>query len=185
MVGRALLLLALVPLGACRQSEPDVQATNASVEDVANQVRAASESERFIQPGKWLSTVKFEQMSAPGVPEGTADRMNEMLGQNQTFESCLSDEEAKRPSEQFFAGKDNQCRYENFTMGDGKIDATMRCSAGAGEQVMRMEGSYSPDSYSLRMTSAVEGAAGVAGTLKMQMRIDAKRVGECDTPPAG
>lgn len=183
MVGRAFLLVSVAALAACQQSDADVQATNASVEDVAEQVREASESEGFIQPGKWQSTIRFDEMNAPGLPEGTAERMNEALGQAQTFESCLTEEETNRPNEQFFAGKDNQCRYESFTMGGGKIDATMRCAGGTGSQVMHMQGRYSRDSYELSMTSEVDAAAGAAGTVAIRMRIDAKRVGECEPAP--
>lgn len=180
----AFLLIALLPLAACgRDSEPgteggpDVQATNATVEEVAEQVREASEDEQFIRPGKWVSQVRFDEMSAPGMPAGTADRMNEMLGTGQSFESCLTEEEARRPSERFFAGGDNQCRYENFTMGGGKIDATMRCTQDGSAQTMVMQGSYSPDRYDLRMTSRIEGEQ---GDVRVRMRIDARRVGECD-----
>ena len=184
MIRHALLLIGLVPLAACgsqseRAAEPDVQATNATVEEVAEQVREAGADEQFIRPGKWLSQLRFEEMKVPGIPEGAAERMNEMIGGDKTFESCLTEEEASRPSEQFFAGKDNQCRYENFTRGGGRIDATMRCTQEGSAQVMQMEGSYSPDSYALTMTSTVEGAA--AG-MRMRMRIDARRVGECEAP---
>lgn len=173
-------LALLVALTACGQEEPEIEATNASVEDVARQVREASADEQFIRPGKWVSQVRFEEMTAPGVPENVAREMNQMLQQSQTFESCLTEEQAKRPREDFFTGSDSQCRYENFTMGDGRIDATMRCSQGDATQVTQMTGSYAPDSYQLQMASTVEGVAGAsAGDMSLKMRIDAKRVGEC------
>jgi hypothetical protein len=184
----AALLLAALPLAACGSetaTEPEINASNASVEEVAEQVREASAGEQFIRPGKWLSQVRFEEMNAPGVPAGAAERLNEMAG-GQTFESCLTEEQSRRPNEDFFSGRPgNQCRYEKFTMGDGKIDATMRCSHDGAEQVMQMEGSYSPDSYQLRMTSNLAGVPGAPGNMQMRMRIDAKRVGECDAPADG
>ena len=182
MMRPALWLFAVLPLAACQsesgtESDPDVQATNASVEEVAEQVREASEGEQFIRPGRWVSTVRFEEFSAPGIPEDAAEGMNRALGDAQSFENCLTEEETQRPNERFFAGADNQCRYENFTMGGGKIDATMRCtSAGGAAQVMRMQGSYSPDSYQLSTTSTVDGPG---GQMTMRMRIEAKRAGEC------
>ena len=55
----------------------------------------------------------------------------------------------KRPKEDFFAGKNNECRYDHFTMGGGKIDAAMHCGGKHGEsQVMQMAGTYSPDKLS-------------------------------------
>ena len=57
----------------------------------------------------------------------------------------------KRPKEDFFAGKNNDCRYDHFTMGGGKIDAAMHCGGKDGEsQVMQMAGTYSPDSYQMQ-----------------------------------
>lgn len=176
---RAILVSILAPLTACG-SEPDVDARNASVEEVADQVRQASGSDRFIRPGKWLSTVTFEEMTAPGMPPGAEEQMKSMMGAGQSYESCLTEEQVARPDEDFFAGSNNQCRYDHFTMGGGKIDARMRCGEGDISQVMAMDGTYSPDSYQMRMTTSLEGAPEPASGMTMRMRVDAKRVGECD-----
>lgn len=186
----ALLAVCLaLPLAACGSgSEPaddaDVQATNATVEEVAEQVREASGSEQFIRPGKWVSTLSIEEMTAPGMPAGAAEQMQGMLGQGESFESCLTGDQASRPNEQFFAGANRQCRYENFTMGDGKIEATMRCGGEGAAQVMEMEGSYSPDSYELQMTSVAPAGPGASDDMRMRMRIEARRVGECEPAAA-
>ena len=181
---RAVLIIACVALAGCR-GEPEVDARNASVEDVARQVDEARAND-FVRPGKWQSKVTIEQLDLPGMPAEMAESMKKMMAQHQerTTESCLTPEEAKRPKEDFFAGKDNNCRYEHFTMGDGKIDARMRCTQGSINQVMEMEGTYSPEQYELRMTSSMEGAPEPASNMSMRMRIEARRVGECE-PVAG
>lgn len=172
-------VLALVLLAAACNKEPEVNVRNASVEEVANQVAAATSDEgNFIKPGKWLSKMTVEELSAPGMPKEFADRMKSAMGQARESESCLTEEEAKKPKEDFFAGRDNQCRYDHFKMGGGKIDAKMRCAQGGTAQVMAMDGSYSPDSYNMRMSTTTEGK-GPTGGMTMRMRIDAKRVGEC------
>lgn len=180
MRSTVLLLASLVLLTGCEQQQPDVDARNASVEEVADQVRQASGSEQFIRPGKWVSTVTFEEIIAPGMPPEAAEQMKSVMGQGQSYESCLTEEQAARPSEDFFAGNNNQCRYDHFTMQDGEIDARMRCGEGEVGQVMEMEGTYSPDSYQMRMATSLEGAPEPASGMTMRMRVDAKRVGECD-----
>lgn len=173
--------LALVTAACQGEEEPGVEARNASVAEVADQVRQAGEGEQFIQPGKWISTVTFEEMTAPGMPPEAARQMRQMMGEGRRYESCLTEEQAQRPSEEFFAGgSDSQCRYERFTMRGGEIEARMRCGEGGINQVMEMEGSYSPDSYEMRMTTSLEGAPPPASGMRMRMRVDAKRVGQCN-----
>lgn len=179
-----LLLAAAVPIAACSQ-EPGVDARNASVEEVAEQVRQAGDGESFIRPGKWLSTVTFEEMTAPGMPPEAAEQMRRMMGEGRQYESCLTEEQVQRPSEDFFAQNNEQCRYEHFTMRGGNIDARMRCDQGEVSQVMEMDGSYSPDAYQMRMTTSFEGAPEPAGDMQMRMRVDAERVGECDAEGQG
>ena len=181
---RALLVAtALLPIAACdssSESEPGVEARNASVAEVADQVREAAGDESFIRAGKWGSQVTFEEMVAPGMPPEAAEQMRKMLGEGQRVESCLTEEQAQRPSEDFFPGGNNQCRYEHFTMRDGEIDARMRCSQGEIAQIMEMEGSYSPTAYQMRMTTSLEGAPAPASGMRMKMRVEAQRVGECE-----
>ena len=175
---RVFLLLGLVlPLAACG-SEPAVEEENASVEQVAERVREASNDQGLIRPGKWVSTVSIDDVSIPGMPPEMAERMKEMVAKNRTVESCLTPEQAKQPNATFFSGSD-QCRYDRFTMRDGKIDAVMRCSHEGATQVMQMEGTYAPTRYTMRMRSVTEG--GPSGEqMTMQMRVEAERTGDCD-----
>ena len=177
---RVAFVLLICAAGACSRSEPDVDARNASVAEVAEQVRGATGEQGFVRPGKWLSQVTVEDVSAPGLPAQVRDQMQGMMAKQSSYESCLTPEQAKRPKEDFFAGKDNQCRYEHFTMGDGKIDARMKCSTEGMSQTMEMAGTYSPEAYNMRMTTKAEGMPGPASEMSMRMRVDAKRVGECN-----
>lgn len=176
------LLLPTVVLTACNQ--PDVDARNASVAEVAEQVRNASDEPGFIRPGQWLSQVTMESVSAPNLPPQVREQMQGMVKGRQSYESCLAPDQAGRPDERFFAGGDSQCRYEHFQMGDGRIDAKMQCKEGAATQVMELDGTYSPDRYQLRMATRTELPGGPAEGMTMRMRVDAKRVGECGAKQA-
>lgn len=180
-MNRAILLISLaLPLAACG-SEPDVDVRNASVEEVANEVAGASRDEEFfVRPGKWRSSMAFEEISAPNMPPRVAEQMKQSMAARQSFENCLAPADARRPREDFFTGADKSCRYDHFKMGNGKIDARMRCSQGDTSQLMEMAGTYSPDRYSMRMTTTMQGMPGPAGEMRMRMRVDAERVGECD-----
>lgn len=179
MIRAALVIALAASLAACG-AEPDIDVRNASVEDVANEVADASKSEDFfVRPGKWRSTMTFEEISAPNMPPQVAEQMKRSMTAAQSFESCLTPEDAKKPKEDFFTGADKSCRYDHFTMGDGKIDSKMRCSQGGASQEMEMAGTYSPDRYTMRMTSTMKGMPGPAGEMRMRMRVDAERVGEC------
>lgn len=176
MMTRAILLLSLaLPLAACG-SEPTVDEKNASVEEVAEKVREASRDDEFIRPGKWQSRVTIEEMEMPGMPPQAAEQMKRMIARTQSSETCLTPDQAKQPREKFFSGNEN-CRYDHFRMGGGKIDAAMRCQAGGSAQLMEMSGTYSPDSYRMRMKSRSEGGPGEGMT--MRMKVEATRVGEC------
>lgn len=179
-----LAIACALPLAACN-SEPDISAENASAEDVARQVRDAGGTASFVNPGKWQSTVTIEEMTMPGMPPEVAAQMKSIQGRARTYETCLSAEDAKRPKEDFFNPGKN-CRYDNFDMGNGKIDAVMKCSGdGAATHVMTMNGTYSGDAYTMRMSMDSAAGAGAEQGMGMKMRVEAKRVGECTGKEAG
>lgn len=178
----ALLLAAALPLAGCN-SDPEVSARNASAAEVAQKLEAAGGTGNFVNPGKWQSTVTVEDMTIPGMPPEVAERMKSVQGRTQVTESCLTPEEAKRPKEDFFGGNEN-CRYDRFAMGDGKIDAVMKCSEGGATQTMTMAGTYSGDSYKMGMTMESAGGGSETG-MKMKMRVDARRIGACTEKETG
>jgi len=176
MKSAILTIVLLMPLAACG-SKTSVNEKNASVEEVANKVAEVSKAEGTIQPGKWRSTMTVEEMKMPGMPAETQDRMKDMFAQAKVSETCITPEEARQPSAKMFAGND-QCRYDHFTMGGGKIDAEMHCNQAGAKQTMTMTGTYSPDSYAMHMSTQTAGSdAGDA--ISMKMRVEAKRIGQC------
>lgn len=177
------VLVPLALLAAC-DSSPDVDIRDANASEVGEAVAESGVTgDAFqVRPGKWESKVAIEEMEIPGMPAAVQEQMKSTFAQHQPagFTSCLTPEEARKPKADFFAGKDNNCRYDHFRMGDGKIDAKMRCDAGEAVQSMEMAGTYSPESYSMTMTTVRTGEPGPGGEVRMKMRMDAKRVGDCD-----
>jgi entry exclusion lipoprotein TrbK len=176
----ALVIVAAAALAACNKS-PTVNAKNATPEEVAKKVQASGADQNMVEPGLWQSKVTIEKFEMPGVPPEMASRMKTMMAENQghDFETCLTPEDVKKPKEDFFAGKNNECRYEHFTMGGGKIDALMHCGKDGGASTMRMAGTYSPDAYQMQMATEAATSDDGAGAMQMQMRVEARRVGEC------
>ena len=117
-----------------------------------------------------------------GMPEDAVAQMKKTMARVATgHKTCLTKEQAMKPKEDFFSGANSNCRYDKFSMDDGKMTGTMRCTnaQGGGAQLIDFDGSYSPESYDMRMASTVEGAS-AAGPMKMVMRVSSKRTGECD-----
>jgi Protein of unknown function (DUF3617) len=176
----AALLAFILPLAAACNREPEVSATNASVAEVAEKVADARGSDSFVRPGKWQSRVQIEEFSLPGAPPEAASAMRNIQQRQQVAESCLTAEQAKRPKEDFFAGSNKNCRYDHFTMGGGKIDAVMKCTDKGMGQTMAMQGTYAPESYQMNVSMKAQGGPRPSEGMTMKMRIEAKRIGECD-----
>jgi hypothetical protein len=166
-------------LAGCNKA-PQVHEKNASVEQVANAVaRSGVADDLYLKAGAWQVTSTLEEMGIPGLSPEAQSGMKRLMGSrgNAKYRFCLTPEQAKRPGGKFFNRQaDKNCRYDHFTMGKGKIDAVMRCAAPEGSMTMSIAGNYSADSYSTRV--AMEMGAS-EGTMKMKMRSEAHRVGDC------
>jgi len=167
-------------LVGCNKS-PEVKAKDASVEEVTQKVRQAGIDQSTIRPGMWQSKETIEQFDVPGMPPEMVQRMKTMMAENQPhdFQTCLTAEDVKKPKEDFFAGANKECRYDHFNMGNGKIDAAMRCGGKQGTHVMQMAGTYSPESYQVQTAMKAESAEAGEGAMSMRMRVEARRIGEC------
>ena len=160
---------------ACDSGE--VQMKNASISEVAEEMKAAR-TDSFVSPGKWQQTATLIAIEAPGMPPEAREMMGKAMGDAQVHEVCLTPEQAKSPREDFFTGADQNCRYEHFNWGDGKIDLKLNCKHPNATQTMVLVGDYKPDSYTMTMTATNEGG-GPAEQMVMTMKVDAERTGEC------
>lgn len=175
---KKLLLLAPLALSACN-SGPTVEATNASTKEVAEKV-AASGATLSMTPGRWEGTATITEMEIPGMPPEAAAKMKETMAKGHSFANCLTPEEAKKPSADFFSGDNKDCRYERFNMANGRIDAKMQCKTGGMTVDATMAGQFSSDNFQMTVTSKTAGMPGQpmsahTSTLKMESR----RTGEC------
>lgn len=184
---RAFILLPSILLAAC-DSGPSVTATNASIEEVADKVEAARLDKDLLRPGRWLTKVTIDELTAPGMPAGIADKMKQNAAADPGSETCMTEADVRKPKADFFVGN-KDCRYDDFNMGGGKIDAKARCTAGGGDQRVTINGTYSPDAYRMAMTNEmirIPGTpAGGLQSLTMKMHVEGKRLGDCDAGTVG
>jgi hypothetical protein len=173
LIAPAFALSAALALGACGGGKT-VTATNESVSGVAKKVADAG---LHFQPGRWESTMKFVKLDMEGMPPEANAAMQKAMGQDHTFASCLTKEEAEKPGSKFFGQTDQDCKYDTFSMGGGKIDAKMRCKTAHGAQIMTMNGTYTADTYD--MTMSINGTGPEGKAMSMSMAMSAKHSGAC------
>jgi len=173
----AIALIPLLMLASC-SDDATVEKKNASTAEVAKSVADAGMK---LNPGRWELTMQFKKFDVEGMPPEAKAAMAKMLGQSRTFASCLTKEEAEKPDGKFFGQQGEDCRYDTFKMGGGRIDATMTCK-GTGEDAgnsakMTLAGTYSADTYD--MTMDMVGTAPNGKAMVMQMGLVSKHNGEC------
>ena len=173
----AYALILAVALSACGDDKA-VDEKNASTTEVAKKVADAGMK---LNPGRWELTMKFARFEVEGMPPEAKKAMEQMLGQGRTYASCLTIEEAEKPDGSFFGQEGEDCRYDSFTMGGGKIDAAMTCKGegpdGTAEAKMTLAGTYSPDTYD--MTLDMKSTAPNGKAMNMQMAIVSRHAGPC------
>lgn len=176
----AVLIACVGALAACNKG-PEVNVKNASAGEVAEKVRQAAGDSAFVQPGKWQTKVSLLDIDVPGLPPQAAQQMKQTMArmQDNSFETCLTEADVKRPKEDFFAGKSNDCRYDHFTMSGGKIDAALKCEAKAsGTMTMAINGTYSRDAYEATMSMDMSGGPDGKG-MKIKSHSQSRRIGAC------
>jgi hypothetical protein len=166
-------LLAGLALGGCKKAVVD--AHDATPAQVAEQV---AKSDLKPKPGRWESTMKIEAMDMPGVPP-EARKMMEAAQAERKIATCLSKEDAEKPASAMFNQANSGCKYDHFTMADGKMDGTMTCEHGAEKISMTMNGTYSPEAFAVHTTSKVEMPGG-RPPMTSQVSMTSAWKGACD-----
>jgi hypothetical protein len=170
----ASLIAVTMLLGGCGDSKK-VDVKNESPATVAEKVASSGMTPR---PGRWQGTLRMEKMEMPGMPPQAQQALDTAMGQEKTYFTCLTPEQAAKPDARFFQKAAEGCTYEKFTMADGKIDAVMNCQPGKGPTRMAMNGTYGADLYDLKINGSGEMAKGM--TMNITMAVTSRRVGECN-----
>lgn len=126
-----------------------------------------------LNPGLWETDV---EMAMSGGPANLAGMMK---GTKITTRSCITQEQASRPSGEIFAGKErNGCTYSDYSVSDGRIHGKMSCTgeSGRGAMTMVMDGKYGGDSFdvAMKVDTSAAGQSMAIGTHTI-----GRRVGEC------
>lgn len=189
---RLILLAASGLLLAACDRGPEVDLTNATPAEVAKAMKDSGATRTMVSPGKWSSTVAILEMNSPDMPAEMQAMMKQRIGQPQTVEACLTAEQVDNP-ERMLGQIPASCKYDRYTMGNGKMDGQLRCDTNGLKQEMRVAGTYTKDQYSITIDNKTVMPAGAipggqAGTMSMKMKVDSKRLGDCDgteiQPPA-
>lgn len=174
-------LAGMAMLAACNSGASDeVALENVSLEEATQKAAAVTK----MQPGQWESQVRIQSVEIPGAPKEVADALGKSVSAKvNTVSDCLTPEEAEKPAADMFAGtRAGECRYEKFTMANGKMDSTMVCKnpGQQGEVRMSMVGDYSPTGFALDMTMIMPPGALPGGQgMTMKARTEGRRTGEC------
>ena len=183
LVSFALLATAALGLAACNRG-PEVDLTNATPAEVAKAMKDSGATRAMVRPGKWSSTVTILEMNSPTMPAEMQAMMKQRLGRPQTVEACLTAEQVDNP-DRMLGQIPASCRYDRYTMGNGKMDGKLRCETNGLKQEMSVAGTYSKDQYSITIDNKTSVPAGTmpggeAGSMAMKMKVNSKRLGECD-----
>jgi hypothetical protein len=177
------ILIATAALAAC-SSEPAVDLTNASPEQVANAMKESGVATDMRQPGQWASTMTLVSIDAPGMPPEALQMMKAQMGSGQRQERCVTQAEVDK-LDQFIGQNNANCVFETYKVGGGKIEGKAKCSPGQGiTQTMTMNGTYSNTTSDMTMTSEISGAPPPMGNAKTVMNVKSERIGECTAAPA-
>lgn len=187
---RAVLPAALLLAGCGGESTTEsaartgeVSLTNATAAQVAEQTAAASGTGAMkFDPGEWETTVELLDAQIPGMPDAVAKQVRDSMKMRTTVTSCMTPEQADRPSEEMLAGNDGNCRFDNYQMQGGRIQAAMTCQGGADEAAnakIVMDGRYTASSFDLQ--NSIQTRAAGMGDMTMRSRVSGKRLGDCKT----
>ncbi|MDQ8755548.1 DUF3617 domain-containing protein [Sphingosinicella sp. LHD-64] len=170
-------ILGVAILAGCSGQTSETAGNNNAATASANTQTAAPRI-LALQPGQWETTVEVLKMEMTGMP-GTPMPQTPPT----TTSQCITPEQANKPVEGIMAGGalPPGCVSESNNVTDGRIQATFSCVQSGVPTRVSMQGVISPTSYEMEMDlSAGEGQTAV----RSDMRVRARRLGECQTAPA-
>ncbi|WP_375290261.1 DUF3617 domain-containing protein [Qipengyuania sp.] len=173
------LTLATAILAGCGDSNGADTNDDGEITSEEMAKEAVSGGDITMRAGRWEHRVQFTEMDIPGVPDDMRDMMRSRMENAITSEQCLTEEEASRPSPEFFGSEDQKdCRYDEFDRSGNRMTLRMTCQAGEGGTVnVAMDGDFGEESFSLDFDNEVTGNP--MGRIIIKGSVSGKRIGDC------
>lgn len=170
-------LIAIAPLAACGGNINEDDAPDTEV--VENGGEVAEIDAQPLRPGLWAlsETIgEVDQATMRGSEEAEIEEDPARRGAVRSI--CLPDDYADRPHPDFWAGSENACQYDDFTMADGELTATLTCNATPGTITLTLNGDYSATGFDLAMTTARRGTG--SEDVTVNGRLEGEWMEACD-----
>jgi len=171
--------LAVLALAACGK-EPAEPKT-------ADEVIAEAGELEQPEPGQYQTKVELLAFEVPGLPPEQAEKMKSMMGNvgGQQASYCLTEEDAKKGFEESVRKMSQgqgglDCKFAEFDVDGGRLAAEMTCATAQGvTSTMTLDGSATSNSTSMTMDIKQKAAMIPGGEMRMKMKMDSKRTGDC------
>lgn len=158
-------------LSACGSKSDSPQ----SKEEVASEMKKAAK----LKPGKYEMTMTVNKVDVPGMPPEAKAQMEQMMGQPQKMDYCLTAEKSEKGLQDMLSKMNGDCTYSNFEVSGAKIAGAMACTAPTGGTMKSsMTGNATDETTNLQMKVEVT-QPGMPATMKMESTMAMKRVGDC------
>lgn len=177
---RKILILgaAALALSACSDKGADADG-DGKISNAEASSEMAKGGAMAMKPGLWETKVAFDKIEAPGVPAAMQGKMKEQMGKPMTQQSCLTQAQVDKPGTDFFgAPPEANCTFDELNRSAEGVEVSMTCKPG-GNMVLKskMDGKFAAESYSMTLEQSTEGTP--MGAVKMNGKIEGKRVGDC------
>jgi hypothetical protein len=139
------------------------------------------------RPGQYETKVELVDLSVPGLPAAQADRMKAMMGDvsAQASAYCLTEQEASKGFEESIRKMTEgsggmKCEFKDFDVNGSKLTAALTCSGQQGLSAdIALDGTASAEASAMRMKMTQKAAMLPGGEMRMEMKMDSRRIGDC------
>jgi Protein of unknown function (DUF3617) len=171
---------AALTLAAC--GEADAPKGTASEQTVAAEMAEA----KTMRAGQYEADVEFLRFDVPGMPESAlAEARSQMEGATAVKNSyCLTEAAAARSQQDRLKDMGNaqgDCAFESFEVDGENVTGSLRCTGmpGGGAATMAMTGTMGDDASTVTITTTMTNPAVPQANATVEMRVTARRTGDC------
>ncbi len=149
-----------------------------------DEIAAANANLPNPEPGQYRTSGELVEFEAPGAPQDEMEMIRGMMSSMFATEStmCLTQEQSEEGYRRFAEGLsegDSGCEMTSYETSSDSFTSVMTCDSGnGGASTMTVAGDVTGTSMDMTMT--MEGNDPTMGEMRMVLRMQSERVGDCE-----